>query len=252
MLKTALSVNLNVVAQVRNRRDVPWPSLPDIARQVLRAGAAGITIHPRPDQRHIRTHDVFDLAQVMGESEFEHKEFNIEGYPEERFFDLVKQVRPDQATLVPDDPAQATSDHGWDLENQKEILLPALERIQNLGIRSSIFMDATPESLDDIANIGCDRIEVYTGPFGAAFDGISQAGKTEAKAIIETERKARANKKGVNGGHDLTAKNVAFLYEMVGKPLFDEVSIGHCFWVDAWVHGIDATVQLYNQALGNS
>ena len=166
---TSLSVNVNAVAMLRNRRDLPWPSVTGLSRIALAAGAAGITVHPRPDQRHIRFSDVPELRALL-DAEFPAAEFNIEGYPTPEFLDLVRTGRPDQVTLVPDDPAQATSDHGWDFIGRAAFLKPVVDRLKGEGIRVSLFADPDPTGYEQAVEIGADRLELYTGPYGATYD----------------------------------------------------------------------------------
>jgi len=166
--KTQLSVNLNAVAQLRNRRELPWPSVVGMGRIALQNGAHGLTVHPRPDQRHTRFTDVADLRALL-DSEFPGCEFNVEGYPTEEFLELVEQNRPDQVTLVPDDPAQATSDHGWDFRLHSNFLKPLVSRLHSAGMRVSIFSDADVDQVQWAAETGLDRIELYTGPYGATY-----------------------------------------------------------------------------------
>src|SRR5690606_18897579 len=177
-------------------------------RVVLDAGASGITVHPRPDERHIRRTDVFDLAELLA-SAYPAAEFNIEGYPSEDFFALVQQVRPQQVTLVPDDPAQATSDHGWDFVGQAELLAAAVQRLQAPGQRISLFCDpdAGVEGVAAAKATGADRIELYTGPYGGCYDDPARAVR-ELAALAHTAQAARAAGLGVNAGHDLTLANL--------------------------------------------
>ena len=161
-----LSVNLNAVAHLRNRRDIGWPSVTHIGRISLDAGAAGLTVHPRPDERHIRRTDVFALKQLL--DNFPDAEYNIEGYPGEQFLELVETARPDQVTLVPDDPEQNTSDHGWDIGAHADFLKKTVARLHAADIRVSVFIDEDPQLPAQAKDIGADRVELYTGPYGAA------------------------------------------------------------------------------------
>ena len=160
-----LSVNLNAVAYLRNRRDLTWPSVTEMARLALGAGAGGVTVHPRPDERHIRRTDVFELLDLVRD-EWPDRELNIEGYPDESFLKLCEVVRPDQVTLVPDDPGQSTSDHGWDIAKHGTMLAEIIERLQNGSMRVSVFVDPDPAVPALAAEIGADRVELYTGPYG--------------------------------------------------------------------------------------
>ncbi|HVW90992.1 MAG TPA: pyridoxine 5'-phosphate synthase [Devosia sp.] len=247
---TALSVNLNAVAQLRNRRNLPWPSVTGIARLVLEAGAAGITVHPRPDERHIRRQDVFDLAALLRD-EFPAAEFNIEGYPSEAFLQLVEAVHPQQVTFVPDDPAQATSDHGWDIEANSELLKRAIDIMKALAIRVSLFVDADPSIPAGAFAVGADRIELFTGPYGATYG--TPAGPDALNLLSETAEAARALPTGdrpplgINAGHDLTLANLPAFVAAIGP--IEEVSIGHGITADALLMGFPEAVRRYKAAL---
>lgn len=246
---TALSVNLNAVAQLRNRRNLPWPSVVGIARVVLDAGASGITIHPRPDERHIRRTDVFDLAHLL-RNDYPHAEFNIEGYPSEEFFDLVEAVNPHQVTLVPDDPSQATSDHGWDFTGQSQFLAEVVQRLKRPARRVSLFCDPD-EGEGGIAVVkhsGADRIELYTGPYGGCYADPERA-KRELAAMADTSQAARDAGLGVNAGHDLTLANLPAFQDVVHGV--DEVSIGHGLTADALLLGFAEAVRQYRLVLGS-
>jgi pyridoxine 5-phosphate synthase len=239
-LSTALSVNLNKVALLRNQRDLTYPSITRAARTCIDAGADGITVHPRPDERHVRRTDVYDLADMLT------VEFNIEGNPETEFMSLVEAVRPAQCTLVPDSPDQKTSDHGWDLSRDAKRLGPIVARLKRLGIRVSIFMDPDPEAMLVAAELGVDRIELYTEPYATAF------GTARQEAVLDTYvRTGEAAVKaglGINAGHDLTSINLApFIATM---PSVKEVSIGHALIADALWDGFAATVRRYKAAIG--
>ncbi|WP_323014896.1 pyridoxine 5'-phosphate synthase [Devosia sp.] len=246
---TLLSVNLNAVAQLRNRRNLPWPSVTGIARVVLDAGASGITVHPRPDERHIRRSDVFDLAQLLRE-DYPGAEFNIEGYPSEDFFALIDAVAPQQVTLVPDDPAQATSDHGWDFAGQGELLVRALARLKAPGRRISLFCDPDGgvEAAAAARRVGADRIELYTGPYGGCYDAPDRAVR-ELAALAHTAKAAQDAGLGVNAGHDLTLANLPAFQSAV--PGVAEVSIGHGLTADALLMGFAEAVRRYRAALGD-
>ncbi|WP_108396521.1 pyridoxine 5'-phosphate synthase [Devosia submarina] len=244
---TVLSVNLNAVAQLRNRRNLPWPSVVGIARVVLDAGASGITIHPRPDERHIRRSDVFDLAAVLAD-EYPGAEYNIEGFPSEDFFSLIDDVSPHQVTLVPDDPAQATSDHGWDFDRQGEFLLGVVKQIRSPGRRISLFCDpdAGARGVAAAKQTGADRIELYTGPYGGCYADPERA-RVELVALAETARAAQEAGLGVNAGHDLTLNNLPAFQAAV--PGVDEVSIGHGITADALLWGFAEAVRQYRGVL---
>lgn len=247
-----LSVNLNAVAHLRNRRDLPWPSVTGIARICLGAGADGITVHPRPDERHIRRGDVFELAALLRE-EWTGREYNLEGYPSEDFLKLCETVRPDQATFVPDDPAQNTSDHGWDVRGQATFLAERIERLQGCNIRVAIFVEADPAVAAQAAEVGADRVELYTGPYGRP-GGDTAAELARLKATADACRKAglRAARGGagigVNAGHDLTLDNLPALVEAI--PDLEECSIGHALTADALIYGFAETVRKYRAILG--
>jgi pyridoxine 5-phosphate synthase len=243
-----LSVNLNAVAQLRNRRDLPWPSVTGIARVVLDAGAMGVTVHPRPDERHIRRTDVFELAELL-RADYRAAEFNIEGYPSDAFLDLIDAVNPHQVTLVPDDPAQATSDHGWDFRGKGNFLTSVVQRLKRPGRRISLFCDpdASDEGIGHARATGADRVELYTGPYGGCFDDPERAAG-ELEALAETARAAHAAGLGVNAGHDLTLANLPAFVAAV--PHVSEVSIGHGLTADALLVGFDAAVRRYRAVLG--
>ncbi len=234
-----LSVNLNAVAQLRNRRTVGWPNVVHIGRLVLDAGADGLTVHPRPDERHIRRADVFDLKALL--DDYPSAEFNIEGYPAKPFLELVETVTPDQVTLVPDDPSQSTSDHGWPIKKHKAFLQQVIARLHETDIRVSLFIDEDPVLPALAHDIGADRVELYTGPYGAAH-GTAEANAHLAR-LAETARAARALGLGINAGHDLTLNNLpAFIIAM---PPIDEASIGHGITADALEMGFPEAVRRY-------
>lgn len=246
---TLLSVNLNAVAQLRNRRNLPWPSVTGLARVVLDAGASGITVHPRPDERHIRRSDVFELAELLA-AEYPAAEFNMEGYPSEDFLALVEKVNPQQVTLVPDDPAQATSDHGWDFRGKGNFLTSVVQRLRAPNRRISLFCDpdAGADGVAAAKGTGADRIELYTGPYGGCFDDPDRAVR-ELAALANTATAARAAGLGVNAGHDLTLANLAAFHSAV--PYVDEVSIGHGITADALLMGFAEAVRQYRSVLGS-
>jgi pyridoxine 5-phosphate synthase len=240
-----LSVNVNAIAYLRNRRNLAWPSVTGLSRLALAAGAYGITVHPRPDERHIRRGDVFDLAKLRGE--FPACEFNIEGNPDARFVEIVEQVRPDQVTLVPDDVRQATSDHGWDIAAHRSFLADVISRIRSAGIRVSVFVDPEPHLPGLAAGVGADRVEIYTGIYGAAPD--ARARERALEMVVETGRAAEQAGIGLNAGHDLTLDNLPVL--VAGLPNLQEVSIGHALTADALIHGMANAVRLYRAALAD-
>lgn len=243
-----LSVNLNAVAVLRNRRDLPWPSVTGLGRIALQAGAHGLTVHPRPDQRHTRFSDVPAIRALI-DDEYPDREFNIEGYPTEEFLALVEKHQPEQVTLVPDDPAQATSDHGWDFEARADFLKPIVTRLKRQGFRVSLFSDpdASERALAAAKATGADRVELYTGPYGACHDDSAKAVK-ELEKLEKTAAAADGAGLGVNAGHDLTVANLPALAKAV--PMLAEVSIGHGLTADALEHGMAETVRRFLKACG--
>jgi pyridoxine 5-phosphate synthase len=240
-----LSVNVNAVAQLRNRRNLPWPSVTGIARTALEAGAYGITVHPRPDERHIRKTDVFEISELL--RDFPGKEFNIEGYPSEDFLQLVEKVAPDQVTLVPDDPRQSTSDHGWAMEAEQNLLSGVAARLRRKGIRVSLFIDADANVPPLALKVGADRVELYTGPFGAKLTPEARDGELHIlKAAAEAAHHLGL---GVNAGHDLTRDNLPELVAAI--PFIQEVSIGHAVTADALIFGMAEAVRLFRAACGD-
>ena len=244
-MKTKLSVNLNKVALLRNQRDLLYPSVTNVARLVIAAGAEGITVHPRPDERHIRPSDVRDLSGLL-KSEYNNKvEFNIEGYPTIAFLELVREVKPTQVTLVPDAPDQRTSDHGWDISTEREFLQSVVAQIHETGARVSLFIDAESEEIPQVSNIRAERIELYTEPYARAYatgdfeDELDRYSAT-AQAAVELGI-------GVNAGHDLTLDNLPPFKQRI--PMLAEVSIGHAITADALVLGFTAAVKAYKAAL---
>jgi len=242
---TALSVNLNKVATLRNTRPHAEPSVLRAARIVLEAGAAGVTVHPRPDARHIREQDVLDLAELLKEPAWADREYNIEGYPDERFLALIERVRPDQVTLVPDAPEQSTSDHGWDLPGDADFLRPIVARLHELGCRVSLFADPVADVIAGAKAVGADRVELYTGPYHDAF------GKPAQGSVLNTFVAAAGQAKqlglGLNAGHDLTLDNLPTLSRAI--PWIDEVSIGHHLIGDALWMGLAAAVKAYQACM---
>jgi pyridoxine 5-phosphate synthase len=242
---THLSVNLNAVAQLRNRRNLPWPSVTGIARVVLDAGASGITIHPRPDERHIRRTDVHELEALL-RADYPRAEYNIEGYPSPEFLTLVEQVAPDQVTFVPDDPTQNTSDHGWDIAGDRAILEPAMARMKAAGIRISLFIDEDPEAPALARAMGADRVELYTGPYGGSYS--TPEGDEHLRLLAVTAGAAHAVGLVVNAGHDLTLENLPVFMRVM--PDIAEVSIGHGITADALLMGFAEAVRQYRLVLG--
>jgi pyridoxine 5-phosphate synthase len=238
-----LSVNLNKVALLRNTRSVGIPSVSRAARVVLGAGAHGITVHPRPDGRHVRAHDVRELAALL--KEWPGTEFNIEGNPFHGLFEFVRDVRPAQCTLVPDETGAFTSDHGWDLEKDGKRLEPVVAEAKSLGVRVSLFMDPVPETMVAVRQLGADRVELYTEPYARAF------GTGEEKAVLGRYATAAAAAQkaglGANAGHDLNRQNLPSFLRAVRGVL--EVSIGHALIADALELGLAETVRQYLEAI---
>lgn len=239
-----LSVNLNAVAMLRNRRDLPWPSVERFGRIALEAGAHGLTVHPRPDQRHVRFSDLPVLRRLIDE-EFPQAEFNIEGFPSEDFLQLVLANRPEQVTLVPDDPSQPTSDHGWDFAAHAALLKGVVERLKGEGMRVSLFADADAAIMNAAADTGCDRVELYTGPYGG-----THSDPVAAEAWLDrmgtAGDAATALGLGLNAGHDLTVANLPPLVRRL--PQLAEVSIGHGLTADALEFGMAGSVRRFIDA----
>lgn len=241
---TKLSVNLNKVALLRNSRTLGIPSVTRAATLALDAGAHGITIHPRPDGRHIRSQDVYELAALL--KAHRGAELNIEGNPFENALELVRAVRPHQFTLVPDDPGALTSDHGWDLARDAARLRPLIAEAKALGVRVSLFMDADAGPMTEAARVGADRVELYTEPYARAFGSSAEAGVLARYAAAA--RAAQAAGLGVNAGHDLSQRNLARFLELVPGVL--EVSIGHALISEALEDGLAQTVRNYLAVIG--
>ncbi len=235
---TRLSVNINKIATLRNARGGNNPNVLKVAGDCERFGAEGITVHPRPDERHIRYKDVIDLKTVV------RTEFNIEGYPDERYLNLIKEVRPAQATLVPDPPDTLTSNAGWDAIKNKEFLKDVVAEVKANGCRVSLFVDPSPKMVEAVAETEADRIELYTEPYAV---GYANDAESAVAAYIESARVARAAGLGVNAGHDLDLNNLRFLKSSI--PWLDEVSIGHALISDALYFGLENTIQLYLREL---
>ena len=240
---TALSVNVNKIALLRNQRPLAIPSVVGLSVLALDAGAHGITVHPRPDERHIRRGDVEALGALLKERP--EAEFNIEGNPFHNLMPLVRAARPQQCTFVPDDAAQATSDHGWDLARDGERLAPMVAEARALGVRVSLFMDADPASMERARAVGADRVELYTEPYAAAFGSAAQA--RELASFRAAAEAAQRVGMGVNAGHDLNLDNLGPFLESVPGVL--EVSIGHALIADALELGIAEAVRAYRRVI---
>lgn len=241
--RTALSVNVNKVALLRNTRHLGVPSVVRAAEQCLRAGADGITVHPRPDERHIRAQDVHDLAALL--KAWPQAEYNVEGNPFQNLMPFIRSVRPHQATFVPDGEGQFTSDHGWDLAADGARLKPLIDECHSLGVRVSLFMDANPAAMALAREVGADRIELYTEPYAAAHGKPQQAAQLQAFAA--TAVAAQAQGLGVNAGHDLNRDNLTDFLRVVPSVL--EVSIGHALVADALELGMAQTVLAYQRCI---
>lgn len=245
---TRLSVNINKVATLRNARGENIPDVVKFAIDCERFGAQGITVHPRPDERHITRRDVYDLRKVVT------TEFNIEGYPTDDFMRMVIEVAPEQVTLVPDAPGALTSSAGWNVLENSEFLSGIVMRLRQAGIRSSIFVDADPLQVKEAARIGADRVELYTKPFADSYpasESASEASSLQLEATVApfVAASSEALKRGIglNAGHDLNLHNLAFFRRSL--PLLDEVSIGHAIISDALYLGIERTIREYLSCL---
>jgi pyridoxine 5-phosphate synthase len=247
-MSAQLSVNLNAIAMLRNRRDLPWPSVTGLGRIALAAGAHGLTVHPRPDQRHVRFTDLPEIRALI-DDEFPDAEFNIEGYPTGDFLTLVEAAEPEQITLVPDDPEQPTSDHGWDFVANLDMLAAIVARLKKSGTRISLFCDpdAAEQQIAAAKATGADRIELYTGPYGACHDDPAKAAE-QLELLGRTADMARALGLAVNAGHDLTIANLPALAKRI--PGLAEVSIGHGLTAEALVYGMEGAVKRFLSALG--
>ena len=237
-MKTKLSVNINKVATIRNARGGNNPDILAVAKDCEAFGADGITVHPRPDERHIRRADVTALQGIL------RTEFNIEGYPTKEFMDLVLRVRPSQVTLVPDKPEQLTSNSGWDTVAEQDFLRDILNDLRGAGIRSSIFIDADARMAEYAAKAGADRVELYTEPYASNY------AKNREEAIapyITAAKAAKKNGLGLNAGHDLSLENLGYFAQTI--PNLDEVSIGHALICDALYLGIEETIRRYKECL---
>ncbi|MGC1676700.1 MAG: pyridoxine 5'-phosphate synthase [Candidatus Binataceae bacterium] len=241
-----LSVNVNKIAVLRNSRGGDRPSVLEAARVAILAGCHGITVHPRPDARHITTGDVLDLSAMLA-AEFKQVEFNIEGYPGPEFLDLVTRVRPAQCTMVPDPPGVLTSNAGWNLVSGAGWLRDVLERLRASGIRTSLFIEADPDAALRARELGADRVELYTGPYAHAFG--TAAGRKILAMHREAARAAHRAGLGVNAGHDLNLANIPAYVRAL--PNLAETSIGHALISDAIYIGLEKTVKAYLTALGS-
>lgn len=235
---TRLSVNINKIATLRNSRGGKIPSVKEATIRCQEFGAQGITVHPRPDERHITRHDVYEIKPLV------YTEFNIEGYPGEDFMKMVTEVKPHQVTLVPDSHDQLTSDHGWDTWKHMSFLKEVIARLHENGIRTSIFVDPDVTAIEGAAEIKTDRIELYTEPYASLY---SIERNKAIEPFIEAAKAAQKLGIGVNAGHDLSLENLNFLYKNI--PFLDEVSIGHALIADALYLGLETTIRKYLDCL---
>ncbi len=235
---TKLSVNINKVATLRNARGGDVPNVLKVALDCEKFGAEGITVHPRPDERHITYVDVMELKPLLS------TEFNIEGYPSQNFIDLVKTVKPHQVTLVPDPPEALTSNAGWDTVKNQEFLKEIVGEFKAEGIRTSIFIDTDLQNIQNAVKTGTDRVELYTEPYATDF---SKDKNTAVSPFVKAGKLAKELGLGLNAGHDLSLENLRFFYEQL--PFLDEVSIGHALISDALYLGLQETIKQYKNKL---
>jgi pyridoxine 5-phosphate synthase len=235
---TRLSVNINKIATLRNARGGNVPNVLKVALDCESFGADGITVHPRPDERHIRRSDVLELRPEL------HTEFNIEGYPAPAFIELVTEVKPHQVTLVPDSPTQLTSNTGWDTKTNFDFLSEVLDHFNHAGIRTSVFVNADPAMVEYAAKAGADRVELYTGPYAANYEKDREAA---IAPFVVAAKEARTCGIGLNAGHDLSLVNLTYFHQTI--PWLDEVSIGHSLICDALYLGLKKTIEEYKKCL---
>ncbi|MEM6828882.1 MAG: pyridoxine 5'-phosphate synthase [Bacteroidota bacterium] len=235
---TKLSVNINKIATLRNARGGDNPDVIQVAKDCERFGANGITVHPRPDERHITKADVYQLKEVVN------TEFNIEGYPDERFMKMIEEVRPEQATLVPDPPDVLTSNAGWDTEKNEKFLVDIIGQIKKWGVRTSIFIEPDNEMMEGAKKCGTDRVELYTERYASQF---LQDRVLAVKPYKTSAAHAHSLGLKINAGHDLDLKNLSYFKENISY--LEEVSIGHALVCDALYYGLENTVQMYLRAL---
>lgn len=253
-MNTALSVNLNKIALIRNSREGNYPNVVEHGKVCLNAGADGLTVHPRPDQRHIRPHDVYELAELLKDNQS--AEFNIEGNPFAEkignfpgFIQLVLDTKPEQCTLVPDSNDQLTSDHGFDLKKSGKVLQPIIDQLKSAGVRVSLFMDPDIEQIELAKKLGADRIELYTGPYAESFKHKDDKFEALFQSYYAAAKHAAQIGIGLNAGHDLNLDNLAYFKQV---PELLEVSIGHALIVDAIAMGLDSAVRAYKKiCVGN-
>ena len=231
---TKLSININKIATIRNARGENTPNVVQVAIDCERFGAQGITVHPRPDERHITLKDVYDLKGVVK------TEFNIEGFPDERFMKIIRDIQPAQATLVPDPPNVLTSNTGWDVIQNESFLKKILAELKEMGVRTSLFLNPELNQLERVKNVGADRIEFYTGPYA---ENYTKNKEVAIREYVEVAKEAVKLGIGINAGHDLSLENLAYLIREI--PEIDEVSIGHALISDALYLGLENTIQRY-------
>jgi pyridoxine 5-phosphate synthase len=231
---TKLSININKIATIRNARGENTPNVVQVAIDCERFGAQGITVHPRPDERHITLKDVYDLKGVVK------TEFNIEGFPDERFMKIIRDTKPAQATLVPDPPNVLTSNTGWDVIQNESFLKEILAELKEMGVRTSLFLNPELNQLERVKNVGADRIEFYTGPYA---ENYTKNKEVAIREYVEVAKEAVKLGIGINAGHDLSLENLAYLIREI--PEIDEVSIGHALISDALYLGLENTIQRY-------
>ena len=235
---TRLSVNINKIATLRNARGGNKPNVVQVALDCERFGAQGITVHPRPDERHIREQDVYDLSEMVS------TEFNIEGYPDDRYMRIVEKVRPSQATLVPDPPDVLTSNAGWDTVAHETRLIDIVGQLKEWGVRTSLFIGTDLQMIEAAAKTGTDRVELYTEAYATAYRSDPDSA---VKAYIVAAERAREVDLELNAGHDLDSENLAFFHRSI--PWIREVSIGHALISEALYLGLENTIQLYLKQL---
>jgi pyridoxine 5-phosphate synthase len=231
---TKLSININKIATIRNARGENTPNVVQVAIDCERFGAQGITVHPRPDERHITLKDVYDLKGVVK------TEFNIEGFPDERFMKIIRDIQPAQATLVPDPPNVLTSNTGWDVIQNESFLKEILAELKEMGVRTSLFLNPELNQLERVKNVGADRIEFYTGPYA---ENYTKNKEVAIREYVEVAKEVIKLGIGINAGHDLSLENLAYLIREI--PEIDEVSIGHALISDALYLGLENTIQRY-------
>lgn len=235
---TRLSVNINKIATLRNARGGNIPDVVKVALDCEKFGAEGITVHPRPDERHIRYKDVYDLISRV------QTEFNIEGYPTQKFVDMIVKIRPAQVTLVPDKPDALTSNAGWNTIENQQLLSDLIDEFRNAGVRTSIFTGTDPKIIEAAAKTGTDRIELYTEPYATLYPKDKEAA---VAPFVEAAQLAKKLGLGINAGHDLSLENLHFIYKNI--PWLEEVSIGHALISDALYMGLEKTIKAYKNCL---